>query len=85
MMLYRKYIKRMIDFVCALSLSPFVLLLCLVVGPLIYLEDRGSVFYMAKRRGLGGSVNLEIPAPLCSRCATEKGSWTNFQSGCVCR
>lgn len=56
MMLYRKYIKRMIDFVCALSLSPFVLLLCLVVGPLIYLEDRGSVFYMAKRRGLGGSV-----------------------------
>ena len=36
-------------------------------------------------RGLGGSVNLEIPAPLCSRCATEKGSWTNFQSVCVCR
>jgi len=56
MKLYSKYVKRCIDFVGALILSPFILLITIIVGPAIYLEDKGSVFYKAKRRGLGGTV-----------------------------
>lgn len=55
-MIYSKYIKRIIDFIGALVLSPFVLLICILVGPFIYFEDHGSIFYKAKRRGVKGKV-----------------------------
>ena len=55
-MLYKKYIKRLIDIILALICSPFVLLLCVIIGPIIYLEDRGSIFYKAKRRGMNGKI-----------------------------
>ena len=55
-MIYKKYVKRGLDLLGALLLSPFVLLIGLVVGPLIYLEDHGTIFYKAKRRGLNASV-----------------------------
>lgn len=54
--MYNKIFKRCFDFVGALLLSPFVLLLCAVVGPFIYLEDKGSIFYKAKRRGVDGTI-----------------------------
>ncbi len=37
-------------------LLPFVLLICLFVGPFIFFEDHGSIFYKAKRRGFKGKV-----------------------------
>lgn len=55
-MIYKKYVKRVIDFIGALILSPFVLILCVLVGPFIYFEDRGSIFYKAKRRCVNGSI-----------------------------
>ena len=55
-MLYKKYLKRLIDIILALICSPFVLLLCVIIGPIIYLEDRGSIFYKAKRRGMNGKI-----------------------------
>lgn len=55
-MIYRKFIKRIIDFIGALILLPFTLLICAVVGPFIYFEDHGSIFYKAKRRGVKGKV-----------------------------
>ncbi|MDU2584563.1 MAG: sugar transferase, partial [Anaerococcus prevotii] len=55
-MIYEKIIKRILDIVLALIALPFVLIICIIFGILIYLEDRGDIFYIAKRRGLNGSV-----------------------------
>lgn len=56
MKIYSKYIKRCIDFFGALLLTPFILLITIFVGPTIYLEDRGAIFYKAKRRGVKGKI-----------------------------
>ena len=55
-MIYSRYIKRIIDLIGALILTPFILVICVVVGPFIYLEDHGDVFYKAKRRGVKGRI-----------------------------
>ena len=55
-MIYKKYIKRFIDLILAIITLPFVLIICLIFGILIYLEDKGDVFYIAKRRGINGSI-----------------------------
>ena len=52
--MYRRYIKRILDFVFALFALPFILIVCVIFGPIIWLEDRGTVFYRAKRRGMKG-------------------------------
>ena len=56
MKIYSKYIKRCIDFLGSLILTPFILIITVIVGPFIYLEDKGSIFYKAKRRGVGGKI-----------------------------
>ncbi len=55
-MIYRTIIKRFLDLLFAIVALPFVLVICLITAPLIYIEDRGSIFYKAKRRGLNGRV-----------------------------
>lgn len=55
-MIYRKIIKRILDLILAIITLPFVLIICLIFGILIYAEDRGDIFYIAKRRGLNGSI-----------------------------
>lgn len=55
-MIYRKIVKRILDLILALIAFPFVLIICLIFGILIYVEDRGDIFYIAKRRGLNGSI-----------------------------
>ncbi len=55
-MIYEKIIKRLLDLILALIALPFVLIICLIFGILIYAEDRGDIFYIAKRRGVGGSI-----------------------------
>lgn len=52
--MYKKYIKRLLDFLLALIATPFVLLAIVIIAPFIYLEDRGPVFYNATRRGKDG-------------------------------
>ena len=54
--IYRNFVKRAIDFLVALILMPFVLVSCMIIGPLIFLEDHGTVFYKAKRRGRNGVI-----------------------------
>lgn len=54
--MYKKYIKRWIDVILSLILLPFVVLICVIVGFFIYFEDRGSIFYKAKRRGIHGKI-----------------------------
>ncbi len=54
--MYRVFIKRVLDFVFAVLALPFVLLVTLLISPLLYLEDRGPVFYISKRIGRNGEL-----------------------------
>ncbi len=54
--MYQKYIKRLLDIVLSLSALPFVCVAILIFGPWIYIEDKGSIFYKAKRRGKDGKI-----------------------------
>ena len=54
--MYRRFIKRFLDFCLALlGMLPFFFLL-LFIAPLIYFEDRGPIFYNAQRRGMKGET-----------------------------
>ena len=52
--MYGKYIKRVLDILLSLMALPFFFLLFLVLAPVIYASDRGSVFYNAYRLGKNG-------------------------------
>lgn len=54
--MYRKYFKRIFDIGLSLIALPFWLILLLVVGPMIYFEDKGSCFYNAPRLGKNGQI-----------------------------
>lgn len=54
--MYRRFFKRIFDIIGACIAMPFVAMALLVVGPIIYFEDKGPVFYLAKRRGKKGDV-----------------------------
>lgn len=49
--MYRYYFKRLIDFIGAFILLPFVLLIILIIAPFIWFTDNGPVFYNANRAG----------------------------------
>jgi len=51
---YKHFFKRFFDICGAVLLSVPVLLVIAVVGPFIYFEDRGSIFYNAERVGKNG-------------------------------
>lgn len=54
--MYKNFFKRLIDFLIALCGLPFVAIIFVVVAPLIWLEDKGPVFYNAPRRGKDGKT-----------------------------
>ena len=49
--MYRHFFKRVIDIIGALVLLPFVLLEIIILAPIIWLTDKGPVFYNANRAG----------------------------------
>lgn len=54
--IYITFWKRLFDFLIALVALPFVLIVIAVVAPFIWLEDKGPVFYNAKRIGRNGKL-----------------------------
>lgn len=52
--MYTRFFKRVLDLLIALIALPFVLLSICIIAPLIYFEDKGPVFYPAKRIAKGG-------------------------------
>lgn len=54
--IYKKYVKRAIDFTLSLLALPFFGILFIIVSPAIWLEDHGTVFYKAPRRGQYGKT-----------------------------
>lgn len=49
--MYKHFFKRAIDIVGALMILPFVLLVIVIIAPIIYITDRGPIFYNAARLG----------------------------------
>lgn len=49
--MYIHFFKRLIDIMIGLCVLPFVLLVIIIFAPIIYLSDRGPVFYNATRAG----------------------------------
>lgn len=57
--MYVHFIKRFIDILISLVALPFLIIATLIVGPLIYFEDKGKIFYTSKRISKGGkSFNM---------------------------
>ncbi|WP_461611073.1 sugar transferase [Cytobacillus kochii] len=54
--MYKKLFKRIIDLLLALVALPFWLIILLIIGPIIYFQDKGSIFYNAPRLGKDGKV-----------------------------
>ena len=54
-MIYR-FFKRLFDILLSLCALPFVLLAIVIFAPIIYLTDRGPVFYNAPRVGKNGKI-----------------------------
>lgn len=52
--MYRHFGKRVLDIFVGLIALPFVLLVAVIVAPIIFLTDRGPVFYNAYRLGKNG-------------------------------
>lgn len=52
--MYQFIVKRFFDLFFALCVLPIVLLVILILSPIIWLEDRGPVFYAGKRIGMYG-------------------------------
>ena len=50
------FFKRLFDIIVSLLALPFVLLVILIFGPIIYLTDKGPVFYNADRLGRKGKI-----------------------------
>ena len=52
--MYKYFLKPLIDFILALILLPFLLLICIPVALAIKIDDHGPVFYCGKRIGRNG-------------------------------
>lgn len=54
--MYVHFFKRLIDILVGLCALPFVLIFICLFGPIIFLSDKGTIFYKAKRIGQDGKV-----------------------------
>lgn len=54
--MYKHFFKRLFDFIIGLIAFPFVILAIIIFAPIIFLTDRGPVFYCAPRLGKKGKV-----------------------------
>lgn len=54
--MYKNFFKRVFDLILALLALPFWLFILLMIGPIIYFQDKGSIFYNAPRLGKDGKV-----------------------------
>ena len=52
--MYVHFFKRVLDIVISLLVMPLLGLLVLILGPMIYFEDKGRIFYNAPRVGKDG-------------------------------
>jgi lipopolysaccharide/colanic/teichoic acid biosynthesis glycosyltransferase len=82
--MYRKYFKRIFDFVLALVALPFWFIILIIIGPTIYIQDKGPIFYNAERLGKDGRIfkmykfrSMKVNAP---DLRNEDGSTFNSEN-----
>lgn len=54
--MYKHFIKRILDILVSIIGLPFFCVIFVVFAPIIYLSDKGSVFYNAPRLGKDGKI-----------------------------
>lgn len=54
--MYKKIIKRILDIIIAVCIFPIFLIVLIILSPIIFLEDRGSIFYNSNRLGKDGKI-----------------------------
>lgn len=54
--MYRRYLKRFFDLILSLLAFPFWVIILVIIGPIIYFQDKGSIFYNAPRLGKDGKI-----------------------------
>ena len=54
--MYKRFGKRLIDIFVSLIGLPFFAIIFVIVAPIIYFSDKGSVFYNADRLGYKGKI-----------------------------
>jgi len=54
--MYKNFFKRVLDLILAIIALPFWLVILIIIGPIIYFQDKGSIFYNAPRLGKNGKV-----------------------------
>lgn len=54
--MYKHLFKRVLDIFISLLALPFIIVIGIFVGIAIWLDDRGSIFYLASRRGKDGKI-----------------------------
>lgn len=68
--MYKSFLKRTFDLILAIIALPFWLIIIGIIGPIIYFQDKGSIFYNAPRLGKDGKTfkmykfrSMKINAP----------------------
>lgn len=56
MRMYKGCFKRIFDLLLSIIALPIWLIMLIIIGPIIYFEDRGSIFYNAPRLGKDGKI-----------------------------
>ena len=54
--MYKRYVKRLLDILLTILCFPFFLVLTIIITPIIYLSDKGHIFYVADRLGKNGKI-----------------------------
>ncbi|RHW32116.1 sugar transferase [Neobacillus notoginsengisoli] len=54
--MYKNFFKRLLDLALAIIALPFWLIILIAIGPIIYFQDKGSIFYNAHRLGKDGKI-----------------------------
>ncbi|MBG9444255.1 sugar transferase [Cytobacillus firmus] len=54
--MYKNFFKRVLDFILAIVALPVWAIILVIIGPIIYFQDKGSIFYNAPRLGKDGKV-----------------------------
>lgn len=52
--MYKHFFKRLFDILIGLVALPFVLLVIIIFGPIIFITDKGPIFYCGERVGKSG-------------------------------
>lgn len=54
--MYKSLFKRAFDLILAIIALPMLLIILAIIGPIIYAQDKGSIFYNAPRLGKDGKI-----------------------------